>query len=161
MVLSDHPGKLADGEDRFGTPMQFLNGRFDIKVSAADTGGALCIIDTLRDHVGGPPLHYHEHQDEWFLVREGSFLFRIGDKFHRAGPGDSIFGPRRMPHTFRYLTAPVRLLPVSQPALRIEEFFAAGTRLEQAETAAFRALSLAHGIVNIGPTLRSDETVEG
>ncbi len=161
MVPCDHPGKLADGEDRFGTPMHFLNGRFDIKVSASDTGGALCIIDTLRDRVGGPPLHYHEHQDEWFLVREGSFLFRIGDRFHRAGPGDSIFGPRGEPHAFRCLTAPARLLLVFQPALRIEEFFAGGTRLEQAETAAFDALSLAHGIVNIGPPLRGDEPVEG
>lgn len=155
--MMTHPGWIAAGADRFGTPLRFLNGRFDVKVSAADTGGALAVFDTLRDVPGGPPVHVHAAQDEWFLVVEGEVLFRVGERYFRAGPGDSVFGPRGVPHAFRVMTVPVRMVLVFQPAARIEEFFASGMMLAAAETAAFDALSLDHGIRNIAPPLRGDE----
>src|SRR5918993_5717979 len=55
---------VSEGADRFGSPAFFLNGRFDCKVSGQDTDGRLCIFDTVRTHTGGPPLHYHEDQEE-------------------------------------------------------------------------------------------------
>lgn len=153
----DHPGKLADSEDRFGKPLRFLNGRFDIKVSAVGTDGALTVIDTFRDQIGGPPLHYHRFQDEWFMVLEGEFLFRVGDRRFKCHPGDSVFGPRNVPHTFRCTKLPARMLLVFQPANRIEEFFAGGMTLAQGETAEFAALSLQHDIINIGPPIGPDD----
>ncbi len=153
----EHPGWIAAGSDRFGTPMQFLNGRFDVKVSATDTGGAMAVFDTIRDAPGGPPVHVHDAQDEWFLVLEGAVLFRVGERFFRAGPGDSVFGPRGMPHAFRVLTVPARMVLVFQPAARIETFFASGMTLGAAGTAAFDELSLEHGIRNIAPPLQGDE----
>lgn len=153
----DHPGWLAAGRDRFDAPMRFLNGRFDVKVSAADTGGAMAVFDTFRDAPGGPPVHIHEAQDEWFLVLEGEVLFRVGDRYFRARPGDSVFGPRGVPHAFRVMTLPARIVLVFQPAARIETFFASGMTLAAGATAEFDALSLAHGIRNIAPPLRGDE----
>ena len=38
---------------------------------------------------GGPPLHYHLAQEEWFYVMEGEVLFQVGDKrltLKRANP---------------------------------------------------------------------------
>ncbi|QYZ68917.1 cupin domain-containing protein [Neotabrizicola shimadae] len=156
-----HPGWIAAGEDRFGTPLRFLNGRFDVKVSAVDTDGALAVIDTLRDMPGGPPVHVHEAQDEWFLVLEGEVLFRVGERIFRAGPGDSVFGPRGVPHAFRVLAVPTQMILVFQPAARIEDFFASGMTLGATESAAFDALSLEHGIRNIAPPLRGDEGAQG
>ena len=77
--------QVAADNDRFGGELLFLNGRFDCKVSAKETNGDLCIYDTVRTEKGGPPLHFHHTQDEWFFVREGEFLcnsvigFNFGD----------------------------------------------------------------------------------
>lgn len=152
-----HPGWIASGSDRHGAPQRFLKGRFDLKVSAADTGGGMAVYDTVRDRPGGPPVHVHDAQDEWFLVIAGEVLFRVGSRFFRAGPGDSVFGPRGVPHAFRVLTVPTRMVLVFQPALEIEAFFSAGVGPDDATAAALDALSLAHGIRNIAPPLRGDE----
>ncbi|WP_159946622.1 cupin domain-containing protein [Rhizobium sp. 18065] len=160
MDMQDQHGMMVGfGRDRFETPVRFLNGRFDCKVSARDTQGNLCIIDTFRDRAGGPPLHYHELQDEWFMVLEGEFLFQLGDRLLRASPGDSLFGPRMVPHTFRNLTDQARMLLVFQPALEIEGFFNAGVALHQVQTPMFDSLSLAHHIYNVGPPLSQDQVV--
>ncbi|MEO8882598.1 MAG: cupin domain-containing protein, partial [Devosia sp.] len=89
------PFTVRAGQDRFDKPINFLNGKFNWKVSSSDTAGALCVIDTVRFRRGGPPLHFHHEQDEWFLVQEGKFRFQIGDDIYELGPGDSIFGPRK------------------------------------------------------------------
>jgi len=77
-------------EDRSGVDLRYLNGRFDCKVSSKDTGGDLCIYDTLRTTKGGPPLHYHRAQDEWFFIREGEFVFQVGANVFRLKAGDSV-----------------------------------------------------------------------
>lgn len=156
MEMQGIPGMIAFGADRHDNSARFLNGRFDCKVSAADTGGALCIFDTFRDKVGGPPLHYHELQDEWFMVLEGQFLFQVGERFQQLGPGDSIFGPRMVPHAFRTLTVPARMLIAYTPALRMEEFFRAGLGPDSAASEEFEALHRAHNIINVGPPIRAE-----
>ncbi|MDB5526182.1 MAG: Cupin 2 conserved barrel domain protein [Rhizobium sp.] len=157
MDMQGTAGKIDFGQDRFGEPTRFLNGRFDCKVSAKDTNGAFLIFDTFRDSLGGPPLHYHELQDEWFMVLEGSFLFQVGDSMLRLGPGDSIFGPRMVPHAFRNLVAPARMLIAYSPALRMEEFFRAGLGPGTAASAEFEALHRAHNIINVGPPLSAEQ----
>jgi mannose-6-phosphate isomerase-like protein (cupin superfamily) len=130
--------------DRFETPAVFLNGRFDVKVSGKDTGGALCVIDTIRRRPGGPPVHYHHAQDEWFYVLDGDFKFRVGDELFVLGPGDSTFGPRGLPHGFRNLTPTGRLMIAFQPALTMETFFALAGVDPLSER--FAALSREHGM---------------
>ena len=138
-------------DDRHQRPVQFLNGRFDTKVSPGDTHGALYVIDTIRSRRGGPPLHVHFEQDEWFMVQEGRFRFRIGDEYFDLGPGDSVFGPRRVPHQFANLTETGRLLIAFQPAGTMEQFFASGMMDPMSE--AFAELSLSHGMEVVGPPL--------
>jgi mannose-6-phosphate isomerase-like protein (cupin superfamily) len=150
-------GRIASGEDRFGTPARFLNGRFDCKVSATDTGGGLVVFDTFRDRVGGPPLHYHCFQDEWFMVLEGRFLFRLGETYYLLGPGDSILGPRMLPHAFRTLTVPARMLIAYAPGRDMEAFFQAGLGPDSADTTEFEELHLRHDIINVGPPLTDAE----
>ena len=107
---------VAAGEDRFAAPLVFSNWRFDCKLSAKDTGGDLCIYDTARTGRGGPPMHVHRDQDEWFFVREGRYVFRIGDEIFRLGPGDSLLAPRKIPHAFASLSETSSLLVAFQPA---------------------------------------------
>ena len=138
-------------EDRFLSGLRFLNGRFDCKVSGRDTGGALCIIDTFRTARGGPPLHLHNHQNEWFFVQEGEFRFQVGDQIHLLQAGDSIFGPQGVPHAFVNISETGRLLIAFQPAGTMEAFFASGLLDPRSEE--FRELSRLHGMDVVGPPL--------
>lgn len=145
---------VRSGQDRFSTPIRFLNGRFDIKVSGRDTGGRLCVIDTVRSAPGGPPVHVHEAQDEVFHVLDGRFRFRIGDELIEARPGDVLFGPRGVPHAFASVSPTARLMLTFQPALTIEAFFAEGGLDPRSEE--FARVSRAHGMELIAPPLDLD-----
>jgi mannose-6-phosphate isomerase-like protein (cupin superfamily) len=145
--------QVAADSDRFGKELLFLNGRFDCKLSATDTSGALCIYDTIRTKKGGPPLHYHESQDEWFFVREGEFLFQIGEAAFRLTAGDCIFGPRKVPHAFANISETGKLMIVYQPAGTIEQFFLDGSQLTNPTPADWQALYRKHGLEIVGPPL--------
>ena len=145
------PFAVRRDQDRFAHPVNFLNGRFDIKVSGRDTGGALLMIDTVRLGRGGPPLHLHHHQDEFFIVEEGTFRVRIGALDYDLEPGDFAFGPRGVPHAFVNLSETGRLLVGFQPAGTMEAFFSHPMTDPRSE--AFRTLSEEHGMRVVGPPL--------
>jgi quercetin dioxygenase-like cupin family protein len=71
-----------------------------LKATAAQTGGALTFTHVDAEPGGGPPLHVHTAEDEWFYVLEGTFDIVLGDQVVRAGPGDFAFVPRGTPHRF-------------------------------------------------------------
>ena len=145
------PFTVLAGEDRFKAPVRFLNGRFDCKVSGSDSGGAFCVFDTFRTGRGGPPMHFHLEQDEWFFVMDGEIQFHVGDETRLLKAGDSIFGPRRVPHAFACLSETSRMMIAYQPAGTMETFFAAGRLDPMSE--AFRELSRRHGMEVVGPPL--------
>jgi quercetin dioxygenase-like cupin family protein len=112
------------GQDRFGQSIK-LYGQSpnQVKVSAQDTAGQLCIFEYTGAAKGGPPLHVHPKQDEVFYVLAGEYLFQVGSERHTLGPGDTIFLPRGVPHTFAQLTDAGRLLFLMQPAGKMEAYF--------------------------------------
>jgi len=152
MPVSSQPFSLAVDVDRFDRPVGFLNARIDLKVSTQDTGGGMCVMDTIRTGRGGPPLHVHHAQDEWFFVQEGTFRFQVGEATYELGPGGSVFGPRGLPHAFVNTTETGRLMIVFQPAGTMEAFFAAGSPHPLSEE--FRELSRQHGMEVVGPPLK-------
>jgi mannose-6-phosphate isomerase-like protein (cupin superfamily) len=116
--------KVSSGAGRYAEELLIMGGRFDCKVCGKDTNGDLCIYDTNRDANGGPALHRHYYQDEWFYVIRGELIVKVGDATFELHPGDSAFGPRRIPHAFaRISEGDDRLLVLFQPAGTIEEFF--------------------------------------
>lgn len=145
------PVLVRAGEDRHSAPLKFLNGRFECKISSRDTNGALCAYDTHRFKPGGPPLHVHFEQDEWFLVLEGEFRFQVGDETYELRAGDSILGPRGVPHAFRSISETARMIVSFSPAGTMEEFFS--SQMVDPTSQAFRDLSLAHGMEVVGPPL--------
>jgi quercetin dioxygenase-like cupin family protein len=152
--------KIAAGAGRGGEVIKLPGGDLVyIKVTGADTGGGLFLTEQPIDRRGtGPPKHYHEEQDEWFYCVAGEYVVEIGDQRVRLTPGESILGPRRVPHAFVY-DAPGtgHLLVGFTPAGRMEAFFrdlekrgryfGNGTA-EDRETARRE-----YGIVNVGPPL--------
>lgn len=117
--------RVGAGKDRFGTPISPFEGdTFHTKVSGKDTNGELYIFESTRLLNGGPPLHYHYEQDEWWYILEGEFLFRVGEETFTARAGESVFGPRMIPHTFAKINEGIgKLLMAFQPAGRMEEHF--------------------------------------
>jgi mannose-6-phosphate isomerase-like protein (cupin superfamily) len=106
--------------DRFASPLQISSWRFDCKLSGKDTAGNLCIYDTTRTGRGGPPLHVHFAQDEWFFVREGEYIFKVGDGIFHLKAGDSLLAPRNVPHAFSSLSARSVLIVAFQPTGTID-----------------------------------------
>lgn len=148
--------KVAAGEDRFGTALRFPNWRFDCKVSAKDTDGAYCIFDTVRTAKGGPPMHVHHSQDEWFFVRHGQFAFRVGDQMFHLGPGDSLLGPRGVPHAFVSLCDDSTLTIAYVPAGAIEQLFLEICNISRSRPPTLEdwsEISRGHDIEIIGPPL--------
>jgi quercetin dioxygenase-like cupin family protein len=116
--------RVARGEDRFGERRGVGIGTFSFKVTSADSGGALLVVEIAHHAKGGPARHVHHNQDEWFHVTEGEYIIEIGGERHRLGPGDSAFGPRGVPHGWAYVgEGPGRITFVVAPAGRLEEFF--------------------------------------
>ncbi|QDA62380.1 cupin domain-containing protein [Hymenobacter jejuensis] len=145
-------------EDRFNQPMSLFEGdTFLTKIATADTDGDLYVFESRRVKEGGPAHHYHFTQDEWWYVLAGEFLIKVGDTIYEAKAGDSVFGPRMVPHSFAKVGASEgRLLMIFQPAGKMEECFrkisqGVTRNMSEAEQDAFRE---AHGFKRVGPPLR-------
>ena len=86
---------VARGEDRLGEHHNIGVSSTAFKVLTRDTGGGLFIIEHTNQKKGGPPLHLHHNEDEWFYVIEGEYIAEIGSERVRLKPGDSIPGPEQ------------------------------------------------------------------
>ena len=154
-----HGLMVRSGDDRLDKPMDIAGWRFECKVSGRDTSGAFCIYDTVRSVKGGPPLHIHRAQDEWFYVREGEFLFRVGEETFALRPGDSVLGPRGVPHAFAALSDTSALIVAFQPAGAIEQLFGAACALSSSRMlglADWREIAAPCDIEIVGPPLQVD-----
>ena len=94
-----------------------------LKVAGSDTGDQLSIFEYQGKKRGGPPMHVHPFQDETFYVTSGSYLFQCGDETFTLRPGDMIFLPKGVPHTWAQTTDTGQLLFFFQPAGKMEQFF--------------------------------------
>src|SRR5271170_6326852 len=95
-----HAIRVAAGQDRFNEHAALGSNRsIDCKVSAKDTNGTWSSFESHWQGKGGPPLHVHHDQDEWFYVMEGSYVFQVGGEKFNLTSGDSILAPRQIPHT--------------------------------------------------------------
>lgn len=148
---------VAAGKDRNDHSITLMEGdTFFTKIGTADTNGDMYLFESTRVKEGGPPLHVHPEQDEWWYVLEGEFLIRIGEETYTAKAGDSVFGPRGVPHTFAKAGEGVaRLLILFQPAGKMEHFFktvseGVMSKMTLAEQDAYRE---AHGFKRLGPAI--------
>lgn len=84
--------------------------------SSEQTGGAYTLIEELCPRGSGPPPHWHE-QHELFYVIDGEVTFSTGEDERRvAGPGSFVFIPSGTVHSFRVDSETCRLLNGYTPA---------------------------------------------
>ncbi len=106
-----------------GTSVDILGIPMLIRVHGRDTGGVLSVVESHDVPGGGPPPHIHHREDETFQILEGDYEFVVGGKTLRATAGTTLFAPRGVAHTYRYLgTTPGRLMCIITPS-GFEGFF--------------------------------------
>jgi len=128
----------------------------DVKVSALDTNGGLCVAETSLVGKGGTARHLHHEQEEWFYVVEGEYVIEVGEeRYEELGPGDCVLAPREVAHVWAHVGEGTgRLIVALQPAGEIEAFFEElaklGTSPKREELS--RAFS-SHGMELVGSPL--------
>jgi quercetin dioxygenase-like cupin family protein len=113
-----------------------------------------------------PPAHLHAALDDSFYLLDGRMVIRCGDEVREAGPGSWVQFPAGVPHTFRVLGGPARILLVHAN----DSFLAAvrqigrpATETDIAEITQDLTIEeldqafAAHGITNVGPPMEQAE----
>jgi quercetin dioxygenase-like cupin family protein len=138
-------------EDRFGEIHSPGYTEILFKTSPAETPSLFAIEHTKIMPGWGPPLHLHVAQDEWFYVLEGQVLIQAGDQRVTLKAGDSILGPRNVPHAFVAIgPTPAHMLITFTPAGRMEQFFRDTVAAGPQQTA---AVFERYGMKLVGPPL--------
>jgi mannose-6-phosphate isomerase-like protein (cupin superfamily) len=145
----------------------FLNTLVTVRVRHDGGEDGISVLARHAPHGDSPPLHVHQTEDEIFHVLEGKLRVRAGDTEVRIGAGETILGPKGVPHTYRVESSEgarwlvitrrgdferfVRAL--SRPAERSGPPPAKGPPMtEQAD--ALAAAAREHGIKFVGPPLK-------
>ncbi len=112
--------------DRVGQALWSVGALMVIKADAEATGGPLGIVDHLAAPGYETPYHVHHAEDEFFYVVEGEikcYSGEGGEQMERAGPNDTVFLPKDIPHGFRVVSdEPCRMLLGLTPG-GFEQFF--------------------------------------
>jgi quercetin dioxygenase-like cupin family protein len=96
------------------------------KVLPRETSNGLFVIEHMNLVNGGPPLHKHPYQEEYFYLISGQVRFALGDQKLVLKAGDSVLGPRGIPHTFAAVEGkPSHMLIAFSPAGKMEQFLRA------------------------------------
>ena len=75
-----------------------------VLLRSEESDGAVSVIQNgVPANWPGPPLHRHDF-DEAFYVLEGELTFQVVDELVTAGPGELVFAPRGVAHTFANLS---------------------------------------------------------
>jgi quercetin dioxygenase-like cupin family protein len=133
-------------------------GVYNILATAQDTGNTHFAFEAIEPPGGGPPLHTHANEEEFFLVLEGEMTFYVGGQVIRGTKGQTAFIPRGVPHCFRNCSdREARVLVLFTPG-GIEGFFEYGRSLPGAPPSARELLARldelapAYGLEVLGPS---------
>ncbi len=116
--MTEQELKLPYLNTREENVLRFLGLPTIMRAKGESTGGAYGLVE----HPAVPPgfalsYHVHHREDEAFYILEGEVEFVFDGKWHIAGPGAYVFGPREVPHGFRVVgNRPAQMLILASPA---------------------------------------------
>jgi quercetin dioxygenase-like cupin family protein len=139
-------------------------------VTGADNGDTLTAIETFAVQHASAFRHVHTHEDEFVYVLEGNVLFERGGELIDLAPGDCLFLPRAVEHSYRVESAEARLLTIATPAgvegyvREMEEAQRSTEHLQDIERVII--IAARHGISVTGPavssrSLKNERSYEG
>jgi quercetin dioxygenase-like cupin family protein len=140
-----------------GNKLNVLGIPMVIRIYGRETGGAISVVESHDVPGGGPPPHIHQREDETFQILEGEYEWTVGEKKFIVQPGATLFAPRGIPHSYRYLgKMPGKLMCIITPS-GFEEFFeeiGALTPEQQQEIPRVMEIAKKFGLEILPPTAR-------
>lgn len=94
----------------------------NFRLSSTDSNNALSIIDVHMYKGTEPPRHVHDLEDETFIIMDGEVTFFISEMMIKAYPGEIVFAPRGVAHSFRIDTETAKFRQVITPG-GFDKFF--------------------------------------
>jgi mannose-6-phosphate isomerase-like protein (cupin superfamily) len=79
----------------------FLNTRTAVLRASASAPDGVSLVEQWLPFGDSAPLHVHHREDEIFHILDGVMRFRAGETETVARAGDTVVGPKGVPHTFR------------------------------------------------------------
>jgi quercetin dioxygenase-like cupin family protein len=117
-----HP--IPAGEDRLSETHTLGYSKIRFKVLPRETSNGLFVIEHMHLIAGGPPLHRHLYQQEYFYIVDGEIHFQVGDLRTTLKTGDSLLAPAGVPHAFSVASSkPNQMIIAFTPAGKMEQFF--------------------------------------
>jgi len=104
-----------------GTALWVLGGLYEIKVSAAETDGALTVMQMTMAEGFGPPPHTHPGAEVVYVL-EGTLTYHIGDEAVEGTPGSVFHLAAGTKEWFEPTSTPCKVLATYFPG-GIEDFF--------------------------------------
>jgi quercetin dioxygenase-like cupin family protein len=124
-IPADDPSRkltVADPDSSEVRHVAVVGGTYSILVSGAQTAGRYCLIDMIVPDGGGPPLHRHDFE-EMFTLLKGELAFTFRGETTTVRAGSSVNIPANAPHVFKNTSgSTVHMLCMCTPAGQ-EEFF--------------------------------------
>jgi quercetin dioxygenase-like cupin family protein len=140
-----------------GRSMNVVGDEVTIKISTQATGGEFTVFEDRTPPQGGPPMHIHHGQDEWWYVLEGEYRFVVDGEEILANAGDTVFAPCGSRHAFQCIGATAgRVLTTVVPGgldLFFDELSAAAPRGTVPDPAKIAPIFEKHGLELAGPPL--------
>lgn len=133
--------------------VRWLGTEYVISLPSTASGGLIGAFEGTVPPGEGPPLHVHHGEDEVIHVIDGAMEFWLDGTVSHRGPGESVFLPRDVPHTFRVVsTTPSRSLAIVTPG-GFEAFFPAVARagLSPADGGMLQDLASRFALEFLGP----------
>lgn len=131
-----------------------------------EPGAPVTVAEGILPEGASPPAHVHADLDDSFYILDGRMVIRCGDDVRQAGSGSWVQFPAGVPHTFRVLGGPARVLMVHADdsflaAVRDIGLPVTGTGVPDAPqgltTEELDRAFAAHGITNAGPPVEQAE----
>jgi mannose-6-phosphate isomerase-like protein (cupin superfamily) len=141
----------------------FLGVQVDV---LTDADAPVVVAEGVLPLGASPPLHVHEDLDDSFYLLDGRMVVRCGNDVFLATSGTWVQFPKRVPHTFRVLDGPARMLMVHGNDSFIQAVRAIGhpATADDVPTTAggppieeLNRAFAAHGITNVGPPMEQNE----
>jgi quercetin dioxygenase-like cupin family protein len=144
---------VAPGKGRWAKPLSILGSDVFVKLTNADTDGVVAIFQHAVPPMGGPPLHRHSREDEWFYVVNGEMTFAVDGKRMILPAGGSAFASRGTVHSFQnFSNTPADILVVVIPG-GFHHFFEKLSSLQLQDPVGLAEVAKEYGIEILGPPL--------
>ena len=94
----------------------FIDNLARVRLDGEASGGSLAIVEIGGRRGDMPPLHVHHEEDEVWRVLEGRLSLHLPGESLEVSAGESAFGPRGVPHTYRVESERATWLAIAAPA---------------------------------------------